>query len=203
MEFIACPWCGQRNPINSLECRQCGGPLPPPIGDNPGPEPPLPPRVLPKGYRRRMLWKNSILNTIGIIFTAVGLSTACLFSTIGITAGIVLMALIGLFVGGIFAVIGGGMLYAGIREALGKIRPYERGLAATGEVTEIYRDRSTVVNGRNPWAVHYQFNIGTEAYEGRAITWKYAPAIQEVGNRVWVLYLPDDPEQNVLYPPLG
>ncbi len=202
MDFITCPWCGQRNPADALECRACGGPLPVP-GSDPGPEPPPPPRQLPKGYKTRVLWKNAPINAIGLVFFTIGAVFACLFPVIGLASGLVPLLCIGGGLGGLFVVLGGGMLYSGIRTGLGKIRPYEIGRAALGEITEIYRDTSVDVNGRNPWAVRYQFEAEGQVYEGRATTWKYAPKLHQSGDRVHVLYLPDDPEQNALYPPLG
>jgi hypothetical protein len=202
MEFITCPWCGQRNPADALECRKCGGPLPVP-GIDPGPEPPLPPRTLPKGYKSRMYWKNSPMNTIGLIFAIIGVSIGCLFPVIGLVSGLLLFACIGGGMGLLFGGIGGAMLYSGVKTARGKLRPYEFGIAAPGEITDIYHDTTVEVNGRNPWAVQYIFEANGEAYEGKTVTWKYAPKLQKVGNYVWVLYMPDDPEQNVLYPPLG
>ncbi len=198
-----CPWCGQRNPADALECRSCGGPLPAPLGDDPGPEPPPPPRQLPAGYKNRVLWKNAPGNAIGLAFFLLGAMLGCILSVAGLATGLLPLACIGGGMGLLFVLIGGGLLFAGIRSGLGKIRPYELGRAAVGEITEIFRDTSVSVNGRSPWAVLYQFEADGVVYEGRATTWKHAPGIQAVGNRVYVLYLPDDPEQNALYPPLG
>ncbi|MFH1634020.1 MAG: DUF3592 domain-containing protein [Chloroflexota bacterium] len=203
IEFINCPWCGQRNLENQLECRKCGGPLPPPVGDDPGPAPPLPPRTLPKGYKSRMMLKNTPLNIIGGIFALVGLPIACIFPLVGFASGLWMLLIIGGGVGALFTFLGGGMLYMGIKNGFSKIHPYEHGKATVGEVTEIYRDTSVEVNGRNPWAVLYQFEAGGIANEGKVTTWKYAPKIQAVGNCVYILYIPDDPDQSVIYPPVG
>ncbi len=202
VEFISCPWCGQRNPDTAPECRKCGGPLPVRGGD-PGPLPPPPPRPLPKGYKRRMLWKNSPINLIGGIFALVGVGIACLFPVIGLFSGLWLFILIGGFMGLIFGGLGGGLLYYGLRQAYSKIRPYEHGLAVEGEILEIFRDPSIEVNGRNPWAVTYLYTVNGEPREGRTLTWKHAPKLLSAGDKVHVLYLPEDPDQSVLYPPLG
>ncbi len=203
MEFITCPWCGHRNPENQLECRRCGGPFPAPIGEDPGPKPPPPPRVLPKGYKNRVMFKDNPLILIGVIFVLVGTPIACLFPVIGLASGVWLLLVIGGAVGTLFALLGGVMLYTGINSGMSKIIPYERGQATVGEITEIYRDTSIEVNGRNPWAVLYQFEADGSAYEGKVTTWKYAPKIQAEGNRVYILYMPDDPVQSVIYPPIN
>ncbi len=201
-EFINCPWCGQRNPADALECRKCGGPLPV-KGKDPGPTPPPPPRTLPRGYKRRMLWKNSPINLIGGIFALVGAGIGCIFPLVGLVSGLWLLLLVGGFIGLVFTALGGGMLYAGLRSAYGKIRPYEHGIATEGEIAEIFRDPTVEVNGRNPWAVTYLYTANGQTLEGRTRTWKHAPALVESGDVVHVLYLPEDPEQSVLYPPLG
>ncbi len=202
MEYIICPWCGQRNPSDALSCQHCGGTLPNP-GADPGPEPPPPPRPLPKGYRQRMLFKNSPLLLIGLIFSGVGLGSLCLFAVIGAATGMLLMVGIAGLIGLIFVLIGAPMAYAGWKGALDKIRPYENGVHALGEISEIFRDVSVTVNGRNPWAVTYLYTVDGQTLEGRVTTWKYAPKMLKTGYHVHVLYLPEDPQQSVIYPPLG
>lgn len=203
MDFNNCAWCGQRNPNTILECRKCGGPLTPPLGEDPGAAPPPPPRVLPAGYKRRMLFSNTPITLVGGIFLLVGFPLGVIFTTLGFAIPeIWLFIVIGGGVGGLFTLLGGGMLYFGIQQGLGKIRPYEHGQATVGEVIAIQQDYSMSVNGRYPWAIVYIFDDARgRPYEGQAITWQHAPNTQAVGNHVFVLYMPDDPHQNVLYPP--
>ena len=202
MDTITCPWCEQRNYESALECHKCGGPLPAPVGEDPGLPPPLPPRQLPKGYKQRMLITNVPTNLIGAIFLLVGLPIALIFPIVGAATSQWLFLVLGCGLGGLFTVLGGGLLVFGIRHGISKIRPYELGQAVIGEVTDIYRDTSIIVNGRNPWQIVYEFDAGGLPYEGKALTWKNAPRTQAVGNRIFVLYMVDDPSQNVLYPPV-
>ncbi len=203
MNTIHCPWCGQRASANTLECRKCGGPFSPPIGDDPGPAPPLPPRKLPAGYKRRMLFTNAPTTLVGSIFLMVGFPIGVVFTILGVALpGMWMFIAIGGGLGTIFTLLGGGMLYFGIHQGVSKIRPFEHGQATIGEVVDIFRDYSISVNGRNPWAVVYTFDAHGQTFEGQAITWKHNPKTQEIGNRVYVLYMIDDPEQNVIYPPV-
>lgn len=203
MENTNCPWCGQRTTDEALECRKCGGPLTPPIGDDPGPSPPLPPRKLPKGYKWRMFVTNSVITLVGGIFLMVGLPIGIIFTILGVTLpGMWLFIVIGGGLGSIFTLLGGGMLYFGIQEALNKIHPYEHGQATVGEVIDIHKDYSISINGRNPWRVNYSFKVHGHPYEGKGLSWKFDPKTQAVGNKVYVLYIVDDPDQNVIYPPV-
>jgi hypothetical protein len=203
MDFINCPWCTQRTPDHILECRKCGGPLPPPIGSDPGPAPPFPPRQLPAGYRRRKLMGNNVPALVGLIFTLVGFPLGVMFTILGIALpGMWLFIVIGGGIGGIFTLVGGALAYFGIRQGLSTIRPFVHGQPAIGEVIEIFRDRSVSINGRNPWGIIYTFKVHGRHYEGKVLSWKHAPQTQAVGNRVYVLYMPDDPDQNVIYPPV-
>jgi len=151
-----------------------------------------------------MLMGNNVPALVGLIFLLIGFPLGLIFTILGITLpGMWLFIVIGGGVGGIFTLLGGAMLYFGIREGLGKIRPFEHGQATIGEVIEMYRDPTVSINGRNPWAIIYTFKVHGLTYEGKAISWKYAPQTQAEGNRVHVLYLPDDPDQNAIYPPVG
>jgi len=176
--------------------------LTPPIGDDPGPSPPLPPRKLPKGYKRRMYFTQSALSLVGMIFLLVGAPLGIVFTILGITLpGMWLFLVIGGSLGTIFTLLGGGMLYFGIQNVRGKIRTYKHGQATIGEVIDIYRDPSISINGRNPWVILYTFKVHGKYYEGKGLSWNFNPQTQAVGNKIYVLYMQDDPDQNVIYPP--
>jgi len=202
MDFINCPWCGQRTQADALECHKCGGPLPSIRGDDPGPSPPLPPRQLPKGYKQRVFLKNSPLSLIGGIFFIVGLPFTIIFPLVSFFTQEWLFLIMGCGLGGLFVALGAGMLLFGIRSGLNKIRPYELGQATVGEIIDIHRDYSMMVNGRNPWRIYYQFETSTTPYEGSVLTWQNAERTHKVGNRVYVLYMLENPDQNALYPPV-
>lgn len=203
METISCPWCGQRTLENAYDCRKCGGPLPPPIGDDPGPSPPLPPRKLPSGYKRRMIFTNDAISLVGIIFLCVGLPLGTVFTILGVVIpGMWLFTVIGGSIGGIFTLLGGAMAYFGIQNGLQKVSTFEHGQATIGEVVDMFIDRTISVNNRNPWRIIYTFDVHGRPYHGKALSWQHAPQTQAVGNRIYVLYMPDDPEQNVIYPPV-
>lgn len=203
MVYIACPWCGQRSRDDQPECYKCGGPLPVLDASDPGPNPPMPPRQLPKGFKRRLLLTNSVLTLVGLIFFGVGLPFAIIFPIVGLSPGMGMMIVIGGGLGGLFTIAGGAMLYFGIRQGLRKIRPFEHGQATIGEVVDIYQDTRISINGRHPWAIVYVFRVHGIEHEGKDLSWQRSALKQSVGNRVHVLYIPDDPEESVIYPYVG
>jgi hypothetical protein len=147
---------------------------------------------------------NNVPALVGLIFFLIGFPLGLTFVILGIVLpGLWLFIIIGGGIGGIFTILGGFLFYIGIRQGLRKIRPFEFGLATVGEVIDMYRDTSISINGRNPWAIIYTFKVHGVPYEGKGISWKHALQTQAVGNRVHVLYLPNDPNQNVIYPPVA
>jgi hypothetical protein len=54
------------------------------------------------------------------------------------------------------------------------------------------------INHRHPWMIRYTFQANGQLYEGNVSTLN-RPNYQP-GQRVYVLYLPQNPEYNALYP---
>lgn len=162
----------------------------------------MPPRTLPKGYRTRVMFRGTPLFLVGFIFTLVGAPFAVFFPIIGLAVGGFVFPIIGCLLGGGFVVLGIALAYFGYRAAESKIRPFQYGVAAQGTVVDVHPDYSIQVNGRSPYAIIYHFEAMGQAYEGKVLSWKYAHHQQAPGNVVWVLYMPNDPTENVIYPPI-
>ena len=180
---LPCGWCGTTNTdMARVNCINCGGPLPPAqalAADDPGSPPPLVPRKLPSKYRWRiMLWKN-VQVTIGIVFTVVFCWTI-LFPLIGIPIWIV-----------------------GHRRAQSQLAALERGIAARAELIGVERDPSVKVNGRSPWRIEYIFETQNgQVLDGWVHTWEGRHTRRSAGEVFWVVYLPEDPSQNNVWPPV-
>ncbi len=174
----------------------------PPEPSDPGAVPPPAPRALPKGYARNLMFSGNPLGLVGGIFFAVGLLLGVIFPTIGIATGLWLMLLIGGFLALIFTTLGGTMLYVVYQAGMNKVRPYKDGVAVLGEVGNVYKNPLVNVNGRNPYTVEYLFRADGRPFEGQMDTWSSAVIDLEKGQPLHVLYLPEDPLQNVIYPPL-
>ena len=180
---LPCGWCGTTNTdVARTNCVNCGGPLPPPptlTVDDPGAPPPPAPRQIPEKYRWRvMLWKN-VLVMIGAIFTIV-FCWSIIFPIIGIPLWII-----------------------GHRRAQGKLAALERGLPGRAELLGVERDHSVKINGRSPWRIEYLFEDRSgQLHEGWQHTWQAQHTRRPVGEKFWVVYLPEDPEQNSIWPPV-
>jgi len=163
------------------------------------PMPPPPPRPVAGGYVLRVLatdgWAIAcfVFGLLGAIFTLVGvpLTLAIVTSFVGIP-----FAALGLlFLAGATAL--GAWRY---REARQTVEVMRTGEAVEGRIVELTQNFNVRVNGRNPWVIRYEFHADGQSCEGKVSTLKTpGPALQQ-GQRACVLYLPQTPARNVLYP---
>ena len=208
--MVTCPWCGTSYATFESNCERCGGTMPPLAEDiAPGleaglagaavPTPPPPPRPVSGGYVWRLLTADGwaiaclVFGLVGAIFTLVGVPLA--------------LAVITAFVGIPFAGLGllflGGAAVVGVwryREARQAVEVLRTGEAVEGRIVEVAENMAVRINGRNPWAIRYEFSVGGRPYEGRVSTLTAPGAALQPGQPACVLYLPQAPEQNGLYP---
>ena len=197
--FSTCPWCGTRNAWGTFECRRCGGPQPAVETADAGPNPPPPPREIPRGYGRRAFFTETV-GLVGGIFFVVGTPFLVIFPLIGVSTGDMVFLAIGGSLGAFFTGLGFVMFVIGLRRVQKKIETYRSGQATNGTVEDIYPDRSITVNGRNPWKVVYTYRVMGTVRRGSTSTWHL---LVEEGSPLHVLYLPNEPGQSAVYPPLG
>lgn len=161
--------------------------------------PPPAPRPIADRYVWRLLltdgWAISALvfGLLGAIFTLVG---------VPLTAGIV-TAFVGIpfaVVGLLFLVAGAAMAEWRYQEAKKTMDVLRVGDVAEGKISQVEQNFHVRVNMRNPWVIRYQFRMGGQSYEGQVSTFNTpGPALQP-GQPAYVLYLPQAPDRNVLYP---
>jgi len=201
--MITCPWCGTGYTSFQSNCDNCGAALPLPApsagyAEEP-PLPPPPPRNLPRNVLWRILaadgWAitGGILALIGAIFSLVG----------GVLTLTIVVALIGLpFAGiGILLLATGGLLLAWrYAEAQRVAAVLREGEATTGEIVSVDQNYFVRVGGQNPWRVRYRFEVLGRIYEGTFTTLRAPDPDQRPGRPVVVLYRPDDPQRNAIYP---
>ena len=168
--------------------------MPPRPGEGLGEPPPPVPRPLPKGFAFRQKWSTNVLALVGLIFFLVGSFISVVFLIVGLFAGILLPLL--------FAIGGVVMLLIGRRAAARTLNAFVRGTAVEGKVFNVLQDQSLTVNGQHPWKLTYHFPVNGQVHEGAVVSFDSTITLRAAGQPLWVLYLPDDPEQNTAYPPL-
>jgi len=206
--MVTCPWCGTNYQSFQSNCDRCGGPLaiPSDAGAAPAdagaaslPTPPPAPRPVADSYAWKLVWSDG-WGVLGFIFTILG----GIFTLVGLGLTV---AVITVFVGLPFVVIGLVFLIPGIillsaryQRAMRTVGVLRVGDAADGQITNVEQNLAVRVNSRHPWRIAYQFKVHDLPYEGQVTTLNTpGPALQP-GQAARVLYLPQAPQYNSLYP---
>ncbi|MFN2198813.1 MAG: hypothetical protein ACK2UW_22025 [Anaerolineales bacterium] len=204
--MTTCPYCGTSYVTFRSNCQNCGAPLPPPdtdlyasLEDDQIPTPPLPPRPISDRYAWRLLLTDGMA-IIGGVFALLGL----IFGVIGfaLTIGVV-TAFVGIpfaLIGLVFLGVGGGLLTSRYQYASRVVRVLREGTAAVGRIVNVAENYSVQVNNRHPWAIEYQFQVNGREVTGHVSTLTPPGSSIQPGRRACVLYLPEKPEINSLYP---
>jgi len=163
------------------------------------PKPPPAPRSISDSYIWRLLASDG-----GAVAAFVFLLLGAIFTFVGL---ILTVAIITAFVGIPFAVLG--IIFLAVGGAVG-FRQYQAtqkivevlrtGQAAEGQIANVEENLYVRVNYRHPWTITYQFRVGEQGYEGKVTTLNMPGVSLQPGKKAWVLYLPEAPEHNVLYP---
>jgi hypothetical protein len=161
-------------------CKNCGGILP--LINSPndvGTKPPPAPRELPKKYIRRIKYTGNVMSMIGFVFTVV------FFWSI------------------IFPIIGIFIWRKGLREAEEELIPLQSGTPVLGEIETIQRDYSKKMNGRSPLTVTFLFNANGQTHRGSVGNiFDNIDLTKKAGDKVWVVYMPENPQLSSIWPPL-
>jgi hypothetical protein len=199
--MITCPWCGTHYAKFQPNCKNCGGSLPHPPSPEAGalPAPPPPPRQVPRGYARRILFTQGG-GIVGLVFAILG----AVFFPLGVGLS---LAVVTLFVGLPFLILGLAFLGVGLgllawryRRAQATVEVLRDGHAVLGEIAQVYENLHVQVNGRFPWTIGYRFEVHGHGYAGRVTTLSRPGLGEQPGKPVYVLYAAGDPEQNTIYP---
>ena len=208
--MITCPWCGTNYLEFQSNCQNCGGPMPfPARKPEPGLEgehpeegmlmPPPPPRPISDRYAWKLMASDGwaiaalVFGLLGAIFTPLGvaLTLGIVTAFVGIPFGIIGL----LFLGGAAAI--GVWRYQEAQKIVGVLRAGE---AVEGRIVQVDENLNVAVNGRHPWVIRYQFHVGGQEYDGQVGTFNTPGAALQPGKRACVLYLPQEPGRNSLYP---
>ena len=163
------------------------------------PAPPPAPRAIADSYAWRLMFSDGWA-VVGLVFVILG----AVFTLVGgaLTLGII-TALVGLP----FLFIGLGFLGVGLALARGRyqtakqvVNVLRQGAATVGQIEDVQENLAVRVNQRHPWTITYQFRLNGRDFAGRVSTLNPPGPALRPGRRASVLYLPDAPEHNVLYP---
>lgn len=167
--------------------------MPPLPGRELGEPPPPPPRRLPRGFALRTRFTRNIATIAGSGFLIVG--------------GMIFVPMVhaktwaALFPA--FFMLGGFFMFRiGWVEASTILRAFRKGIATRGEVFECSLDRTQSVNGQHPFKLTWHFTADGHPYEGTLTSFDSTLGSRARGQPVWVLYVPGDPAQNTLFPPV-
>ena len=109
----------------------------------------------------------------------------------------------GALFGGVFGLIGGSAFVAGVRNRSRRRWVLEHGAVAEAVITGTGLDATMRVNGRNPYKMAYDFRTAAGAeVEGFVRTFDEEITGYMPGEPIWVVYNPDRPRQNAVWPPL-
>ena len=175
---LQCGWCSNSNRRDlTLNCTNCGGVLPHIPGTPRLPEPPHSPRNIPKGYENRIRYWKNVHFIIGAIFML-------FLPTI------------------IFPIIGFFLLRYGIKRGNNQIFALKYGVPTRGIIKDVYVDTTQSINDVHPIRLNYTFSTSNKEKESFIVSWDNSNLRRPEGEHLWVLFNPNNIEQNSIWPPL-
>jgi len=196
--MITCPWCGTTYIAFQSSCQKCGGPLLPPseVGA-PGSKPPAAPRPIAESFARRLMWTDgwaiasATFTLLGVIFTVLGLALTIFIVTAFVGIPFMLVGILGLGVGL-------PILVSRYQKAQKVVAVLRHGESVDGQIVSVEENTMVRVGLQHPRVVKYRFRLGERDYEGSVSTLNRVAL--KPGQTTCVLYLPQSPEYNALYP---
>jgi hypothetical protein len=199
-----CPWCGTSYTTFRSNCVNCGGPLPPPREEAAAP-PPIPdipePPPAPRDFKSSFVWRK-LLSDGWAIAASVFLLLGVIFTLIGIPLILVVVGIAFVPLGLVFLGAGVPILIWRYNKAQQTLNVLRLGEPVLGSIVDIHENVAVEVNGRHPWTITYGFAVDGDEYEGQTTTLRPVGFTHQVAQPMYVLYLPDDPTQNTVYPPV-
>ncbi len=202
--MTTCPWCGTTYPQFQSNCSRCGGPIQPAHEADLEPGSPLPvPPPAPRSIAPNFVWRLVFTDGWAIAaFVFLLLGGMFFLLGFGLTLGVITA-----FVGIPFAILGICFLAAGIPLFVWRVKTKQKtaevlrtGQAAQGEIVEVHQNFSVRVNHQHPWIITYRFQSTGHEWTGVVSTLTPPGPQLQPGNAACILYLPDAPQNNALYP---
>ena len=105
--------------------------------------------------------------------------------------------------GALFGTIGWLLRSASRKSALRQIDALTRGHVAEGQLIGVRPDLSETINGRNPYRIDYVFYVNGQPLGGSTKGWDIVNMRRQPGEPLWVVFLPEDPTTNSIWPPIA
>lgn len=103
----------------------------------------------------------------------------------------------------ILPAIGIFMWKKGLRIANEELEPLMNGAVTQGTITNISQDFSIKINGKSPYLVEFIFDFqGAKIAGDVGNLFDSNVLMKNPGDKVWVVFLPDKPEQSSIWPPM-
>jgi len=201
--MITCPWCGTNYVEFQNNCKNCGGPLPPPPKESDAPpaagipEPPPAPRAFKSSFVWRKLGSDG-----GAIVGGVFLLVGVIFTSVGIPLALMIVGIPFLILGLVFLGVGIPLLIWRYNKAQQTLNVLRVGVPVLGNIVDVTQNYSVTVNNRHPWTITYNFQVDNQEIEGKTTTLRPVGFTHRPGQSTYVLYLEGDPTQNTIYPPV-
>jgi hypothetical protein len=163
------------------------------------PVPPPAPRAFADSYVWRLVFSDgwalagSIFSVLGTVFFCIGLPL--MITIVGAPVGVIFSLL-----GGIFMLIGGVAISRRYQTAQTTLNVLRHGEVAYGQITDLTQDFTVSVNQQHPWIIRYQFEVTGQLAAGEVITMNPPGPQLQAGQPAVVLYAPNAPQNNTLYP---
>jgi hypothetical protein len=90
-----------------------------------------------------------------------------------------------------------------LKEAEEELIPLRSGTPVIGEIESIQMDRSKKLNNRSPFTVTFLFSAGGQTHRGYVGNiFDNIDLTKKPGDKVWVVYMPENPGLSSIWPPL-
>ncbi|NTX40935.1 hypothetical protein HUA78_41560 [Myxococcus sp. CA033] len=196
---LVCPTCAHVVLVGPEErCAECGGSLTEVLRAARGVPPPLPPRALTRA-QRQAVWRpasssrhalGTFLLTVAVLMVPVAVAY---LRPLGVPAVIL---------GGLGMVLRRTAWPRALRrEQRQRLRALRWGLPAAAELTRVERDFVPSVKAGSVARLAYVFTVHGELLHGDMPSPHALDVQRRPGERIWVVYLPEDPRVSALWPP--
>lgn len=186
---VTCPWCKTYYQTRTeINCKNCGGILPPAAGPERGEAPASSPRFVPKQFKNKLLFEKNYFLIFGVLFTFSNLPLGSRINGLNI-----------FFIGlGIF------VCWWGINKARKRISVLEKGIATHGTIINVRKNTGTKVNGKSPIRIEYTYVVDGTVRESSIDCWDESASEHYADEPVWVVYLNENFANNSsIWPPFA